>query len=583
MDDLQRNMQAAGLKDSVVMATLGTMVGFQRDGVDWAIVDGADLVRRCAGRPERLHRLRRGLCHMFTDAEAHRRWPDVFRRVGSRGAPDDIKKPTLENVLPKELLCRPPEDTVRTLFETLFRKLCRRGGMTVASSFRVNLSFLYGFLCATPASLWPDAHTVTTEEIRERVRALTHEQLVRGYDRYRQESPRVERHLSLNALCTQLHFLNVVFRDVLRAIRRPLECGDLGIVAVGRKRKRVKGGDAPSATTVGHSTLSTALSVFEEEAPVVDRSGSGWVREPQRGKVHCFNAAEVRALYLACQTDLERLLVTALFTTGMRIGGFCLSQRAGAILGQPPALVTVGATLTTNEKGNRVREYAIARGLAALLPGWVASGGAGERYLFPGSPGGERPLDTRRARAMFMGVATRAGLTGAHVKPHTTRHTVCWTLSALGNKLEAIADFAGHRSPMVTNQVYIAMEEAQKRSRMDIPWLETDGRTGTERLQDIALELAGAIAGPFASNDGRTFPDYRRRPVEQATRRVKVVVPSPSIDEAQHRAVTDMSVQRAERKAEKKAKRKEFKESIKRQTEENAALLQQLLNTQKQR
>ncbi len=585
-------MMASGLKSSVVAATMNTMGGLQREGVDWATVNGSDLVQRCTGRPQRLHRLRRGLCHAFTDAEARRRWPEVFRRVGSRGVShDDVKKPTLENVLPRALLGRPPDDTVRSLFETLFQKLSRRGGMTVASSFRVNLSFLYGFLCATPASLWPDAHAVTTDAIRERVKALTHEELVRAYDYYRQKSLRVERHLSLNALCTQLHFLNVVFREVFKAIRRPLEAGDFGIVVVGHKRKR-KQTDAASVSTVGHSTLSTALSVFEKEKPVVDRSKSGWVRERVKGKVHCFNAAEVRALYLACQTALERLLIAALFTTGMRIGGFCLALRSGAILGQPPSPVKVGPSLTTNEKGNRVREYAIARGLAALLPAWVAAGGAGPRYLFPGTPGGEQPLDTRRARALFMGVAARAGLTGSHVKPHTTRHTVCWTLSALGNKLEEVADFAGHRSPTVTNQVYIAMEEAQKRSRMDIPWLETDGRTGTEHLQGLALELAGAIAGPFASDDGRTFPDYRGRPADRpvAKRQVTVIEPQTDIDEAQHRAVTEASVKRAEQKAERKERKREkregdreYKEALRKQTAENAALLKQLLDTPRQR
>ena len=35
--------------------------------------------------------------------------------------------------------------------------------LTVASTFRVNFSFLYGFLCATPASLWPDAHALALQ------------------------------------------------------------------------------------------------------------------------------------------------------------------------------------------------------------------------------------------------------------------------------------------------------------------------------------------------------------------------------------------------------------------------------------
>ena len=583
MENVEQSMIDAGMKPSVVTATMSIVRGLERDGINWTTVDGPELTRRCAGRPARLHRLRCALGHAFTFAEAQRRWPAVFRRTNARGTPEDPKTATIEGVLPAELLRCPSDNPMRALFELLFRRLCKRRGMVLASTFRVNLSSLYGFLCATPASLWPDAHSVTKEELEARVRVLAqdndaHAKLVRAYDHYRQNSDRVERHVSLQTLCAQLHFLTVVFRDVLKVIKRPLECGDFGIMRPNRKRRqgRPRPGDAASqasTASVGNSTATSALSVFHEEAPIVDHSKSGWLREPTKSAVHCFNVAEVRALYLACQTDLEKVLVTALFTTGMRIGGFCLVLRAGAVHGQP---MVAGHEITTNEKYNRVKKYPVARGLAALLPTWVSTGQCGDVYLFPGKPGGDQPLNTRRARSIFMNVAARAGITGRHVKPHTTRHTVCWTLSALGNKLEQVADFAGHRSTAVTDQVYIAMEEAQKRSRMDIPWLDTDGRTGAERLQEIALELASAIAGPFASEDGRTFPDYHRsghRP------RRSVTVVEPVIDENRHRAVAAASVDRAEQKAAKKAQRRQLKEQMLNQMQQNAALLQRLTGT----
>ena len=580
MDNLEAKLHDAGMKHSVIAVTIGVMRGFLRDGVDWETVSGQNIVERCAGHPARLHRVRRGLIHAFTDAEARRRWPEVFRRTNARGSNEDPKKPTIENILPVELLRRTPEDTVRSLFYLLFRKLCRRGGMTLASSFRVNLSFLYGFLCATSASLWPDAHIVTEDVIKARLRALTHEELVRADGRDRQESSRGDRSLSLQALCTQLNFLTVVFRDVLGAVKRPLLCSDFGIVDVkrGHQRGRKRAADTASTASVGASTVTSALSAFNEDPPIVDRSGgAGWVREALKSTVHCFNAAEVRALYLHCQTDLERLLVAALFTTGMRIGGFCLAKRDGVVVGRPPSVT--GEEITTNEKYNRIRRYPVARSLAVLLPGWVAAGQCGDVYLFPGTPGGDRPMDTRRARTIFMGVAARAGLQGSHVKPHTTRHTVCWTLSALGNKLEEISDFAGHRSTSVTNDVYIAMDEAQKRSRMDIPWLETDGRSGAERLQDTALELAAAIAGPFASEDGRTFPDYRRAGHHQPIRRVTVVEPPVTVDEEQHHRVAAASLSRAEKKAARKAQQILLKAQLRNQMVENGALLKQLLNS----
>lgn len=43
-------------------------------------------------------------------------------------------------------------------------------------------------------------------------------------------------------------------------------------------------------------------------------------------------------------------------------------------------------------------------------------------------PGGDVPRDTRWVRKEFMAVAKTAGVGGRHVKPHTCRHTVLWTL-----------------------------------------------------------------------------------------------------------------------------------------------------------
>ena len=193
MDSLESAMLARGVKSSFVTVMISTMRGFEHDGVDWATVTGAELVQRC-GKPGRLHRLRCGLVHMFGNAEAREKWPEVFHRIGSRQetpGDTDMKKPTLEKVLPRGLYDRPSTDAVRYLFEILFRKLQRRGGMNTVLIIRCNLSFLYGFVCATPVSLWPDAHNLSVVDLKMHLKALTHEQLVHGYDRYRQESDRV--------------------------------------------------------------------------------------------------------------------------------------------------------------------------------------------------------------------------------------------------------------------------------------------------------------------------------------------------------------------------------------------------------
>lgn len=563
-DRLRDDLQGAGFSAATAAATVSKIRALTDRGVVWDTVTGSALLATCPNQTQRT-RLRRALVVLHGAPEAHRRWPELFSRFGTRprAPPGAPKTPTLESTLPVPVLRMAAGHPVRVLMEKLYRRLVKRGGMRTALTYRVALSFLHGFLFATPCSLLPEPPD-TPEELLSRLRALSHEEVVRAYAAYRDNGARgMHAVVTLDALCNQLRLVSLLFCDVLKAFKRRVDPADFGILV---PRRRCKGAQDDAGSTQA-STQST-FSTLGEDGPVVDRS-TGWVRlGPGEGpRVHCFNASEVRALYLACDTAFERLLVACLCTTAMRIGGLCLCER--------PAVVEAGASLRTLEKGNRTKDYPLAPSVAALLPGWFEDGQAGPRYLFPATPGGLYPLPTHAARRAFMAVATRAGLSGSHVKPHTTRHTVAWTLSALGNKLEHIADFVGHRSTQVTNDVYIAMQEAEKRHRMDIPWLNTDAASAQERLQATALELASALAGPFASADGRTFPKYQRPTPSRTATQVRFTVP-----EAVHDEVTTQSVARAERKASKKAKKEERRakgqDLMKRSLEECRALFQSL-------
>lgn len=330
------------------------------------------------------------------------------------------------------------------------------------------------------------------------------------------------------------------------------------------------------------TTSAGSLSVFAMEAPLVDRS-KDWMASKEKTSVHTFQAAEVRALYLACEKDLERLLLTALFSTGMRIGGFCLALREGAIMGTSSNPI-IGDRLVTNEKGNRVREYRITPALKFLLHRWASSEGCGQRYLFPNSPGGNMPWNTRRAREMFMNIANRAGVKGSHVKPHTTRHTVCWTLSALGNTMDSVSKFAGHRSSDVTRNVYVAMEEALNESCMNTPWTDLDGESGKKQLIRTAIELASAIASPFTSSDMQTFPDYSHllnsmrtsSGSSQNNRNVHFEHSATVASEESHQKMSALSNRKAERKAVRREKAASFLEQSENDRKKNAILMERL-------
>ena len=163
-------------------------------------------------------------------------------------------------------------------------------------------------------------------------------------------------------------------------------------------------------------------------------------------------------MYLNCGTLFDRILMTALFTaravrrlrtgcppTGMRINGFCTLAW--------PEDGRIGTDVRAVEKGNVTMTSGLSTVLRRLLQAWVDANGATPArrvYLFPSRdhPGQARGvrarvrgrdahISTTTVRRAFAQIARRAGVVGAHVHPHTTRHTVAWTLCALGNSVES--------------------------------------------------------------------------------------------------------------------------------------------------
>jgi hypothetical protein len=84
---------------------------------------------------------------------------------------------------------------------------------------------------------------------------------------------------------------------------------------------------------------------------------------------------------------------------------------------------------------------------------------------------------------------------------------VAWTLCALGNTIETVAGFVGHRNPQVTQDVYIAMSQSQRRQMVDCPWLrDVNVVAAGPTVREEGRAMAVAICSPFGSADGRTFP-----------------------------------------------------------------------------
>lgn len=353
--------------------------------------------------------------------EAARRWPRFFT-AGRCDRQTVQREVTVGNALPPDLLRGDANPAWRALFERLLGRLRALTGLRRPTSMRKALAFLYGFCRRGVLSEASDGGDLVQQL---RTHGSSAQALAAAYRRYRHrgvggggepgssdndhDSSGAEREEAGGRMAPwHAYLVDVVFHRVLRALPQPLVL----TAARGPRRRRRLPGSRP----------------FEKQRKVT--SGD-------EEKRHTFTAAEVRALYLACTTTLEKALLTALFTTGMRINAFCTLRW--------PTGGKVGAELHGTEKGNVCTSFAVTPVLRDLLQRWLLEedGGAVARaFLFAHRDHPDLPMSTTCARRIFHAVARRAGVEGPHVHPHTTRHTVAWTLYALGNTVDQVASQA---------------------------------------------------------------------------------------------------------------------------------------------
>lgn len=389
---------------------------------------------------------------------------------------------SLISALPREVHEMDQERPIFKFFAKIFGELMARRVYKSVQAMRNVLTFLFGFLFADNEHSLVNASDTESDELLERVLAVqTEDSLVRAYQKYHTMSKRSKnRHsLSISTLTRQINLITLLFNDILRIKAVPR------FIDICRFNK-------PNVAPETFSSCNLNKVKYR----------------------HYFNADEVRALYLACQTPIEKLMMTALFTTGMRRQAFCRVETKGTLNG-----MTVGNYWCTQEKYNQHVEYEMAPVLRTLLQQWVDTKitVTGE-YLFASRKRGANNMfvTPQNIYRIFMSVARRAGVTGKHCHPHTTRHTVAWTLAALGNSVEDIAIFMGHKNPQVTRDIYIAMSRSQTMSRMNCPWIKASSDECGIKLQNLGYELASALASPFASEDQKTFPCFQSSPGNSA-------------------------------------------------------------------
>ena len=357
--------------------------------------------------------------------------------------------------------------------------------------------------------------------------------------------------LSLSTLSKHIYILNAIFPDKLKVFRCRILKDTFGVYS--RKRSLMAPHDYHILTCpVAHLMFDVQKAQVMETTDLSNRL----ISKPRTTDIHTFNGREVGSLYLSCETLLDKLLLCFPFGTGLRIGGFCRLQRGVQIL-------TESDTLNTREKRGKVVAYRLSRIMATLLNEWISGGNAGETYAFPHPTHKTLHIKPRHMRKKFMLIAGRAGVCGPHVHPQTTRHTVIWTVWALGNPVEVISKFVHHIQSPTTMERYIRPTDEEIQSTINMPWIGI--KRNDKDSTTTAMELSLALASPFESQDGKTFPQA----LEQYTNSQKMVANHQQTQictkgvhftlPVSHTDVNPAAVHGAEMKAEKKTRREEGK------------------------
>ena len=264
-------------------------------------------------------RLKQCLAYMVSDAQE--RWPVFWS--GKRAARLNDKKITLDNTLPFEVTKLTDNDPLYVVFTYISRQMRRHTNRSTVLSLRIALSFVYGFLFAEPVPLILNATQLSTEQILFQLKSKTKSDTCEAYKRYRDKG-RCCNVISLQTLGNQLNIINTLFVKCLKAFPSPIETDSFGVF----KRKRLV--SDRSSERSGATSSDASSGRFDMEAlDVIERWDlSNKVRQKDQcgNGIHVFSCQEVRDLYLACETLFEKILLTFLFGTCMRIGGFCRLQ-----------------------------------------------------------------------------------------------------------------------------------------------------------------------------------------------------------------------------------------------------------------
>lgn len=170
-------------------------------------------------------------------------------------------------------------------------------------------------------------------------------------------------------------------------------------------------------------------------------------------------------IWKSCETNLEKLLISLLFTTGMRVGGLCNIKIIDVYDKTNNTIRDYGSTL---EKRGKTRRFPIFDMVKKPLAEWIEENHMIDTiYLFPNARDPKKPKSTMTFQTMFKDIAKRAGYEGEEVHIHSARHSVARNLLEAGNTMDDIGKYLGHANPATTAKFYANLSTKETVDRMN--------------------------------------------------------------------------------------------------------------------
>jgi len=157
---------------------------------------------------------------------------------------------------------------------------------------------------------------------------------------------------------------------------------------------------------------------------------------------------EVRKLIDATDTIKSRLIVSFLYSTGLRVSELVNLKVSDLNLDEKTGWVRRG-------KGSKDRLFVLSENLCDDLKDYLNGKAEGYKFLFSR----EKPLTPRNIQKIIQGTKNRAGII-KRTTPHTLRHSFATHLLEQGIDIRIIQAMLGHSS-LSTTQVYTHISSDQ--------------------------------------------------------------------------------------------------------------------------